>query len=124
MDVLVVEDEAMLREAIAERLGDEGLSVAEAEAAEEMVAVASRADGPPPVVVTDIELGPGMDGLALGAELRRRWPGIGIIYVTGRPSRLSGHALGTGERFLPKPFALAALTRAVRDPGAARLRGR
>jgi DNA-binding response OmpR family regulator len=56
----------------------------------------------------------GPDELALAADARRRWPGVGVVYVTGRrPSRLDGQVLGARDRFLPKPVAPRALVRAV-----------
>ena len=117
MDVLLVEDEPSIRELLAEDMADAGLDVAEAPSAEvalETVNAAGEAGRSPCVFVTDVNLGGGMDGLALAREVRRRWPEVGVVYVTGRPSKLDGHALGARERFLPKPFAPAALVRAVR----------
>ncbi len=55
-----------------------------------------------------------MDGLALGAEVRRRWPGVGVVYATGHRDDFDGHLLGPRERYLVKPFAPAALLGAVR----------
>ena len=115
MDVLVVEDEQLMRESTAAALRDAGFSVAEAASAEEALALAeSAAGGPPPVLVADLHLGPGMDGLALGAEARRRWPGVGVVYATGHPDEFDGRLLGPRERYVVKPFASAALLGAVR----------
>ena len=118
MDVLLVEDEPLVRELLAEDMADAGLDVAEAPSAEIALRVAdatAQAGQPPRILVTDVDLGAGMNGLALAREVRRRWPGVGVVYVTGRPSNLDGHALGARERFLPKPFALPRLTVAVHD---------
>ena len=115
--VLLVEGEPRARAAIAEALDGAGLGVARAANAEAALG-AAEADpaGPPPVVlVTDTDLAPGgMDGLALAVEARRRWPGLGVVYVTGRPSGLDGHVLRARDRFLPKPVMPPALVRAVR----------
>ncbi len=108
----------MVRELLGEDLAAAGLEGAEAPrgvAALGAAAEAGEAGRPPCVLVTDVDLGAGMDGLALAREVRRRWPGVGVVYVTGRPSNLDGHALVARERFLTKPFALARLTAAVRD---------
>ena len=116
MDVLLVEDEPSIRELLAEDMADAGLDVAEAPSAEvalETVNAAGEAGRSPCVLVTDVNLGGGMDGLALAREVRRRWPEVGVVYVTGRPSKLDGHALGARERFLPKPFGRSRLTAAV-----------
>ncbi len=117
MDVLMVEDEPLMRESAAAVLRDAGFTVAEAASAEEALSLAecdAAADGPPPVVVVDLHLGPGMDGLAFAAEARRRWPGIGLVYATGHPDNLDGQLLGPRERYLVKPYAPAALLGAVR----------
>jgi DNA-binding response OmpR family regulator len=55
-----------------------------------------------------------MDGLALARRARRRWPDLGVIYVTDRPSRLDGHVLGARDRFLPRPVVQVKLVRALR----------
>ena len=62
MDVLLVEDEPLIREMLAEDLTDAGLDVVEAPSAEAALGAAGRADQPPCVVVTDVNLGGGMDG--------------------------------------------------------------
>ena len=124
MDVLVVEDEPLVRETAVAVLRGAGFRVAEAASAEEALALAERADdGPPAVVVADLRLGPGMDGLALGAEARRRWPGVGVVYATGHPDSFDGRLLGPRERYVLKPFAPAALLGAVRRLAPTRLLG-
>ena len=129
MDVLVVEDEPLVREAVAAVLRGAGFGVAEAASAEEALALAGSADhgggggAAPAVVVADLRLGAGMDGLALGAEARRRWPGVGVVYATGHPDSFDGRLLGPRERYVLKPFAPAALLGAVRRLAPARLLG-
>ena len=127
MDVLVVEDEPLVRETAVAALREAGFRVAEAASAEEALALAESADdddgGPPAVLVADLRLGPGMDGLALGAEARRRWPAVGIVYATGHPDSFDGRLLGPRERYVLKPFAPAALLGAVRRLAPTRLLG-
>ena len=127
MDVLVVEDEPLVRETAVAVLRGAGFRVAEAASAEAALALAERADdgggGPPAVLVADLRLGPGMDGLALGAEARRRWPGVGVVYATGHPDSFDGRLLGPRERYVLKPVAPAALLGAVRRLAPTRLLG-
>ncbi len=102
-----------------------GLGVSGAASAEAALraAEADPAGPPPAVLVTDTDLAPdGMDGLALAEEARRRWPGLGVVFVTGRPSGLDGQVLGGRDRFLPKPVRRAALVRTVRGLVGASLR--
>ena len=114
MDVLVVEDEALLREVVSEHLACEGLDVADAPSAEDALALAQRG-GAPAVVVTDVNLGTGMNGLALAEEVRRRWPGAGVVVMTGNPMNILNHVFGPRERCLLKPFHPMAMLLAVRE---------
>ena len=123
MDVLLVEDEPLVRVAAAKALRDAGLVVAEAASAEQALAAGSAAEEPPAVVVADLRLGPGLDGLALGAEALRHWPGVGVVYVTGYPDDLDGRPLGPRERYLVRPSAPAALLGAARRLAPARVLG-
>ena len=124
MDVLVVEDEPLVRESAVAVLREAGFSAAGVASAEEALALAERADDrPPAVVVADLRLGPGMDGLCLGVEARRRWPGVGVVYATGHPECFDGRLLGPRERYVVKPFAPAALPGALRRLPPIRLLG-
>lgn len=114
MDVLVVDDEALVRETVAEGLADDGLSVVDVSSAEQALALAETA-GVPDVVVTDLELGSGMNGLALAEEVHRRWPGAGVVIMTGNPAGVRAHTFGAQERFLSKPFGDARLVSTVRE---------
>src|SRR3712207_4779381 len=118
--VLLVEDEPRLRDVIAEALGGAGLGVVVGITTNAEAALgAAQADpaGPTPAVLvadTTPALEGGMDALALAQEARRRWPGLGVVFVTGRPSGLDGQVLGGRDRFLPKPVRPPALVRTVR----------
>jgi DNA-binding NtrC family response regulator len=114
MDVLVVDDEAFVRLVVTEGLAEEGLAVVEASSAERALAAAETA-GAPEVVVTDVDLGHGMNGLALAEEVHRRWPDAGIVIMTGNPAGVQAHAFSEQERFLTKPFDNARLVSTVRE---------
>jgi DNA-binding response OmpR family regulator len=77
--------------------------------------VAADPAPPPAVLVAGIDASgrDGVDGLAVAEAARCRRPTIGVVYVTRRPSRLDGRALGARDRFLPRPVAPGALVRAV-----------
>jgi CheY-like chemotaxis protein len=114
MDVLLVDDEPLVRAVAADTLREAGYVVVEAASAEEALAkVESATNGEPSVIVTDLHLGPGMDGLALGAEALRRWPEVRVIYATGYPNEFDGHLLGLREHYLVKPFSPAVLLQTV-----------
>lgn len=117
MDILVVEDEPLIREAVARDLREAGFRVGEAATAEAALALAEEAaatSGQPFVVVTGLHLGPGLDGLALGAEVLRRWPEVGVVYMTCHPDTFDGRLLGPREHYVVKPVVHETLRHAVR----------
>ena len=120
-DVLVVEDEPMVLMLLEDYLESVGLQVA---TAADAVRAMAALDGPAAharVLVTDLNLGPGPDGLAAADEAHRRLPGLRVVYATGNPDLLRGRALPTGDRIYAKPFdasALAAEVRAMVDAAA------
>lgn len=115
MDVLLVEDEPLIRETLLEDLSGAGLDVADAPDAETALGAAGGAPRPPCVLVTDVNLGGGMNGLALAAEMRRRWPELGIVVITGKPSNLGGRRHDPREICLLKPFGTPRLAAAVHE---------
>jgi two-component system, NarL family, response regulator DesR len=87
--VLLAEDQAMIREALAALLSfeDDIEVVAQVGRGDEVVRAASEAS--PDVALLDIEM-PGIDGLAAAADLRKRHPNMKIVILTtfGRPGYL------------------------------------
>jgi CheY-like chemotaxis protein len=78
--ILVVEDEDLVREIIAEELVDSGYSVLQAGSAEDALALFDQQ--PVGILFTDIRM-PGMDGWALAEEAQRRNPALKVLYTTG-----------------------------------------
>jgi len=114
MDVLLAEDDALVREALAETLTDAGLVVAAAASAEDALhAAEAEPAAPPSVLVTDVDLGPGMDGHALAGACRRRWPAVAVVVISGEPDNFRGRDPGPRGVFLAKPLRPAQLVRQV-----------
>src|SRR6266576_3702853 len=78
--LLLVEDEAPLRQAIAEQLADRGYHVEQADSGE--AALARIADFAFDIVITDLRL-PGIDGSSLVQAAVQRYPDIIAIVITG-----------------------------------------
>ena len=101
--LLLVEDEAALREAVAEQLTDRGYHVAQAASGEE--AVGRLAEFAYDVIITDLRL-PGIDGAAVVDAAVVRYPEIVAIVITGYGTHKE--ALDLGRRgawdFVNKPF--------------------
>jgi DNA-binding NtrC family response regulator len=112
MMVLLVEDQDMVREILAELLADEGLDVEQASSAEEALDLVKQGHVPD-AVTTDIDLGAGASGLWLGSQLAHRTPRIGVVYITGRPWLIQHHVMIDGERFVQKPCRASVLLAAI-----------
>ena len=114
--VLLAEDQAMIREALAALLSfeDDIEVVAQVGRGDEVMAAAKRAR--PDVALLDIEM-PGMDGLTAAAELRRACPQTKIVILTtfGRPGYLR-RAMESGvSGFIVKDSPAEKLARTIRD---------
>ena len=120
--VLLVEDEATIRSLAEQALRRAGWDVLAVEMAEAALALAAQAETPAPdLLISDVVL-PGMDGPALLAELRRRWPELPAILVSGyTDSTLRDDLASAGVVFLPKPYSLKALVAEAAAVGTGRV---
>jgi len=110
--LLLVEDEAPLRAAVAEQLGDRGYRVEQADSGE--VALARLADFAFDAIVTDLRL-PGTDGQAVIEAAVSRYPDIIAIVVTGYGTvKDAVDAIKRGAAdFVSKPFQIDELLHAL-----------
>lgn len=112
--LLVLEDDANLRDALAEVLSEQGYEVVSASRGEEAVRCAARE--PFDLIVSDIRM-EGLDGLAAIEEAQRYQPGIGSLVVSGWASEaetLRAIQLNVGA-YLRKPFTMDAFLSKVRE---------
>src|SRR5712692_480040 len=103
--LLLVEDEAPLRQAVAEQLADHGYQVEQADSGE--AALARLADFAFDIIITDLRL-PGIDGSAVVEAAVGRYPDIIAIVVTGYGTvRDAVEAIKRGASdFVSKPFQI------------------
>jgi len=105
-DILVIEDDAIMREAVSEWLRAAGYRVRTAENGD--TGLASLTADLPALVVTDLHM-PGTGGAAVIAELKRHHPEVPVIAISGLFESGFGMsaedvvALGAA-RALAKPF--------------------
>jgi len=122
LPVLVVEDDAVIRDLIVECLQEHGYEVVGAATAED--AMQCLAGAPAPLLaVTDIDLGAGRSGIELADWLHGQWPELNVIFASGRLDRLNGRAFDPRETCLGKPFSLAKLIERVRNAQASPMAG-
>jgi signal transduction histidine kinase/CheY-like chemotaxis protein len=113
--VLLVEDEAGLRELVRECLEGSGYRVLEARQAAHALEIAGDYAGPIDLLVTDVVM-PGMSGRELSERLAASHAGMRVLYMSGYTDDavvLHG-VLAEEMAFLQKPFTLNALARKVR----------
>jgi len=114
LNILVVDDEAPLREMLRrsfEREGHRVLAVPDAR-----TALDHATTGDPDVILLDVALGPGPDGNAVCRELRARRNVVPVIMLTARDSEADA-VLGLeagADDYVTKPFGLAELRSRVR----------
>lgn len=78
---LVVDDDPLVRRTLARVLQSQGMAPIEVESGSDALAILAEHGGLP-LVITDIYM-PGMDGMELLREVRRRWPETGVMMITG-----------------------------------------
>lgn len=109
--VLVVDDEANIREAIAFTLRREGFDILEAETGHEAVELAERN---PDVIVLDIML-PGIDGLEVLRRVRAN-SNVPVLMLSAKGDeidRVVGLEIGADD-YITKPFAMRELVARIR----------
>ncbi len=104
--ILIVEDEAAIREFEAINLKRVGYNVEEAGSGEEALDIYDNDLEGFDIALLDISM-PGMDGFALCKELRKRSETLGIIMLTARTQemdKISGLMMGADD-YITKPFS-------------------
>ena len=104
--IMIVEDEAAIREFEAINLKRVGYTVVEAGSGEEALEIYDSDSEGFDIALLDISM-PGMDGFALCKELRKRSETLGIIMLTARTQemdKISGLMLGADD-YITKPFS-------------------
>src|ERR1700687_1350297 len=112
--VLVVDDDASIREALSSLMRSVGLRV-ETFASAQQFLLAARPNMPA-CLVLDVRL-PGLSGLELQRELAKSGETMPIIFITGHgdiPMSVRAMKAGAAE-FLPKPFRDQDLLDAIQD---------
>jgi CheY-like chemotaxis protein len=113
--VLLVEDEASVRELAREALEMSGYTVLEAHNGGEALLVAEQYRGPIHAILTDVIM-PEMSGPELVRRLAGLRPEIRVVYMSGYTGNtIERHGLlGPGTVFLPKPFTPRVLATTIR----------
>jgi CheY-like chemotaxis protein len=114
--ILLVEDEALLRDVARDSLQQAGYTVLEAPSAFAALETARLHAGRIGLLLTDIVL-PGMNGRALAHQLAKLAPDARVLYMSGYPDEaIAQHGvLEPDIHFLSKPYTYEQLLRKVRE---------
>ena len=114
--VLVAEDEPLLREIIREVLGDAGYTVVEAANGVEALQRWQEYRGAFDILLTDMVMPEGLSGSDLVERLRREKPGLKVVVMSGYSAEIEGKDLANvSVVYLQKPYRPETLLRAVRE---------
>jgi signal transduction histidine kinase/ActR/RegA family two-component response regulator len=114
--ILLVEDEAAIRDLIKETLESLGYTVVPADTPGEAIRLANeqrnRVDG----LVTDVVM-PKMNGRDLAEQIASLCPGVKTLYMSGYTSNVIAHhgILDKGVHFIEKPFSRKSLAAKLRE---------
>jgi two-component sensor histidine kinase/ActR/RegA family two-component response regulator len=112
-NVLIVEDEMVLRMRAVDIVEDAGYTPVEAVNADEAIAILeSRSDIA--LLFTDIQMPGSMDGLKLAHAVHDRWPSIKIILVSGQ-IKVSDADKPANSRFFGKPLEVKQMIHVLQD---------
>jgi PAS domain S-box-containing protein len=112
--ILLVEDEAVLRNLCRVYLESKGYSVLEAGNAKEAMKICQSHDRPIHVLITDLVM-PGLGGLELAKSALEMRPALSVVLVSGYTDRALDREAISFAKFLQKPFSFDALARTVRS---------
>jgi len=111
--VLVVEDEVLIRLAVADALRSAGLDVIEAATGDEALAVLGSS-ATVDLVFTDIQMPGSTDGLALAQIVRQTRPTLRVIVASGN-APLPWPSPDLADAFFGKPYAFDRIVERIKD---------
>ena len=112
--LLIVEDEAAVRNLVASALRNDGYTMLLASSAEDALVVAESRRGPIDLLLTDAIM-PGKSGMELAAIMVERYAGLRVIIMSGYTDETLPVDAGERVTLLQKPFTPRELRRRIRE---------
>ena len=115
--VLLVEDEAPVRELVCAILSAHGYTILQAESGVKALDIWREANGNIDLVLTDLIMPDRLNGRDLAAQLQSERPGLKVMFTSGYSADVVGKdfVLQRGLHYLQKPYDPQKLLLAVRD---------
>jgi len=113
--ILVVEDEAPLRQLLVTALGRYGYTVLQASGTREAIPVGLHYEGPIDLLISDVVM-PRQSGPSLAKRLCKARPNMKVLFISGYAEKtIAQKKHVVGQNLLTKPFSSAELVRRVRE---------
>ncbi|MBN1877124.1 MAG: PAS domain S-box protein [Anaerolineae bacterium] len=114
--ILVVEDEAIVRQLVCETLTAHGYKALEAQNIAHALQLASECEGTLHLLLSDVIM-PEMNGKELYLKVAAIHPDIAVLYMSGYTDNVIAYhgILDKGVNFLQKPFTVQSLTQKIRQ---------
>lgn len=109
MQILVVEDEDLIRDVVVDILESQGHDVLQAESGERALQLCAEVT--PDLIFTDVKLPGALSGWDVAIRCRESHPGIPVIYATGHTH--SAPRPVSGSIMLHKPYRLERLLESI-----------
>lgn len=115
--VLLVEDDAAVRVLASQILHRAGFTVLEASDGYHALQLAEQHPVPIDLLLTDIVMPEGLNGVQLAGAIRARRPTIAVVYMSGYTddARVEASLATHGGRFIQKPFTPEALVQTLSE---------
>jgi DNA-binding response OmpR family regulator len=101
--ILVVEDEVLVRVAVADELRQQGHGVIEAASTDEALRVL-RSELAVDLVITDVRMAGSLDGISLIRTIKSEFPGVKLLLALDREARTASGIEADGFFTKPYPF--------------------
>ncbi len=115
--ILLVEDEPSVSRVVRSILERHGYRVLDATHGKPALEIGRQGTTHIDLLLTDMVLPGGMNGLEIATELRALMPALRVVFMTGYSPELAGHSLElqAGDGFIQKPFRPDTVLSAVRQ---------
>ena len=114
MRILIVDDENVVLEGCRMVLQDEGYEVIPVSSSDFALAIFKKSH--PSLLLVDLKM-PGHDGIYLLEKVKKQWPNVPIIVMSGYATRetIAEVFVQGADAFLPKPFTPDELLEKIRQ---------
>ena len=111
--VLLVEDDLLVAELTSDMLHEIGYQVTHVTSGQAGLSALER-DEKINLIVSDVMMPGGMDGVSFAQEIRNRWPNAPIVLVSGHTEAVLPQTASLAIQLLAKPYSLEDLASALR----------